>query len=63
MHKRSHSSQKWSGDGNLGSLVSLSKGILPTYSKEIKKQSEQEGDHHQERNVDKFLQDRKQKEV
>lgn len=48
-HTRSHSSQKWSGSGDLGSLISLSKGILSMYSKESKKQSQQEGHHHQKK--------------
>lgn len=35
-HIKPHRSQKWGGDWNLGSLISLSKGILSRDSKGIK---------------------------
>lgn len=62
-HIRSHSSQKWSGDWNLGDLISLSRGILSRDCKGMKKQGERKGAHQQKRNVTRFKEDRKQPEV
>lgn len=62
-HIKPNRSQKWGGDWNLGSLISLSKGILSRDSKGMKKQSEQKEAHQPERNVTRFQKDRKQTEV
>lgn len=62
-HIRPHGSQKWSGDWTLGSLISLSKGILSRDSKGMKKESEWKGAYQQKRNLTRFQKDRKQTEV